>query len=136
MDNIESGIQTFYFKNKQIKIKVIDNEPCFHLEDVCRILEIEKTEKAKERLLDKQGIYDVITFTLTGYKETNFISETSLYRLIFKSRRLENIEFAVWVMSEVLPVFIRNKVAKKLIKDLEKLRDEDLEELRERNSLK
>lgn len=136
MDNIESGIQTFYFKNKQIKIKVIDNEPCFHLEDVCRILEIEKTEKAKERLLDKQGIYDVITFTLTGYKETNFISETSLYRLIFKSRRLENIEFAVWVMSEVLPVFIRNKVAKKLIKDLEKLRDEDLEELKERNNLK
>lgn len=136
MENTKSGIRTFYFKNKQIKIKVIDNEPCFHLEDVCRILEIEKTEKAKERLLDKQGIYDVITFTLTGYKETNFISETSLYRLIFKSRRLENIEFAVWVMSEVLPVFIRNKVAKKLIKDLEKLRDEDLEELRERNSLK
>ena len=131
-----NGIRTFYFKNKQIKIKVIDNEPCFHLEDVCRILEIEKTEKAKERLLDKQGIYDVITFTLTGYKETNFISENNLYRLIFKSRRLENIKFAVWVMSEVLPVFIRNKVAKKLIKDLEKLRDEDLEELRERNSLK
>lgn len=129
MENTKSGIRTFYFKNKQIKIKVIDNEPCFHLEDVCRILEIEKTEKAKERLLDKQGIYDVITFTLTGYKKTNFISETSLYRLIFKSRRLENIEFAVWVMSEVLPVFIRNKVAKKLIKDLEKLRDEDLENL-------
>lgn len=136
MDNTKSGIRTFYFKNKQIKIKVIDNEPCFHLEDVCRILEIEKPEKAKERLLDKQGIYDVITFTPTGYKETNFISETNLYRLIFKSRRLENIKFAVWVMSEVLPVFIRNKVAKKLIKDLEKLRDEDLEELRERNNRK
>ncbi|MCT7737144.1 MAG: BRO family protein [Lactobacillus iners] len=136
MKNIENGIQTFYFENKQIKIKVIDNEPCFHLEDVCRILEIEKPEKAKERLLDKQGIYDVITFTLTGYKETNFISETNLYRLIFKLHRRENIEFAVWITSEVLPIFIRDKVAKKLIKDIEELRTNDLEKLRERNSFK
>lgn len=133
MENTKSGIRTFYFKNKQIKIKVIDNEPCFHLEDVCRILEIEKTEKAKERLLDKQGIYDVITFTLTGYKETNFISETNLYRLIFKLHRRENIEFAVWVTSEVLPVFIQKKVVKKLIKNLKELRDEDLEKLIERS---
>lgn len=129
MENTKSGIRTFYFKNKQIKIKVIDNEPCFHLEDVCRILEIEKPEKAKERLLDKQGIYDVITFTLTGYKETNFISETNLYRLIFKLHRRENIEFAVWITSEVLPIFIRDKVAKKIIKELEELRDKDLENL-------
>lgn len=136
MENTKSGIRTFYFKNKQIKIKVIDNEPCFHLEDVCRILEIEKTEKAKERLLDKQGIYDVITFTPTGYTETNFISETNLYRLIFKLHRRENIEFAVWVTSEVLPVFIQKKVVKKLIKNLKELRDEDLEKLIERNSLK
>lgn len=136
MENTKSGIRTFYFKNKQIKIKVIDNEPCFHLEDVCRILEIEKPEKAKERLLDKQGIYDVMTFTLTGYTETNFISETNLYRLIFKLHRRENIEFAVWVTSEVLPVFIQKKVVKKLIKNLKELRDEDLEKLIERNNFK
>lgn len=136
MENIKTGIQTFYFKNKKIKIKMIDNEPCFNLEDVCRILEIEKPEKAKKRLLDKQGIYDVITFTLTGYKETNFISETSLYKLIFKLHRRENIEFAVWMTSEVLPIFTRNKIAKKLIKDIEDLRTNDLEKLRERNTLK
>ena len=129
MENTKSGIRTFYFKNKQIKIKVIDNEPCFHLEDVCRILEIEKPEKAKERLLDKQGIYDVITFTLTGYKETNFISETNLYTLISHSRKLANIDFVIWLASEVLPIFIKNKVIKKLIKDLEELVAKDLENL-------
>lgn len=128
MKKLESIIPTFHFKNNKIKIKAINNEPYFSLEDVCEILEIEKPEKAKERLLDKQGIYDVITFTLTGYKETNFISETNLYRLIFKLHRRENIEFAVWITSEVLPIFIKNKVIKKLINDLE--------ELRERNSLK
>ncbi len=113
MENTKSGIRTFYFKNKQIKIKVIDNEPCFHLEDVCRILEIEKTEKAKERLLDKQGIYDVITFTPTGYKETNFISKPNLNKLISHSRKLANIDFVIWLASEVLPIFIKNKVIKK-----------------------
>lgn len=129
-------IQTFYFKNKEIKIKVIDNEPCFNLEDVCKILDIKDPWKAKERLLDKQGIYDVMTFTLTGYTETNFISETNLYRLIFKSHRRENIEFAVWMTSEVLPIFIRNKVANEIINDLEEIRNKDFEKLRERNSLK
>lgn len=133
MENIESGIQTFHFKNNEIKIKVIDNEPCFHLEDVCKILEIKNPRRAMERLLDKQGIYDVMTFTLTGYTETNFISETNLYRLIFKLHRRENIEFAVWVTSEVLPVFIQKKVVKKLIKNLKELRDEDLEKLIERS---
>lgn len=132
MENTKSGIRTFYFKNKQIKIKVIDNEPCFHLEDVCRILEIEKKEKAKERLLDKQGIYDVITFTLTGYKETNFISKPNLYKLISHSHRREKTEFAFWLTAEVFPIFIRNKVAKKIIKELEGLRTKDLEKLMER----
>lgn len=135
MDNIESGIQTFHFKNNEIKIKAIDNKPYFHLEDVCEILKIKDTKRAKTRL-DEQDVCDVTTFTLTGYKKTSFISETNLYRLIFKSNILENIEFAVWITSEVLPIFIRDKVAKELIKNIEVLRTNDLEELRERNSLK
>lgn len=128
MENTKSGIRTFYFKNKQIKIKVIDNEPYFHLEDVCKILGMENPWGVKEKLLDKQGIYDVITFTPTGYKETNFISENNLYRLIFKSCKPEAEKFAKWATYEVLPIFIQNYVIKKLIKDLE--------ELRERNNFK
>ncbi|EGC81068.1 BRO-N domain-containing protein [Lactobacillus iners] len=135
MDNIESGIQTFYFEHNRIQMMAIGSDPYFNLEDVCEILKIKDTKRAKARL-DEQGVCDAMTLTSSGFQKKDFISETNLYRLIFKSRRLENIKFAVWVMSEVLPVFIRNKVAKKLIKDLEKLRDEDLEELRERNSLK
>lgn len=135
MDNIESGIQTFYFEHNRIQMMAIGSDPYFSLEDVCEILKIKDTKRAKTRL-DEQGVCDAMTFTSSGFQKKDFISETNLYRLIFKSHRLENIKFAVWVMSEVLPVFIRNKVAKKLIKDLEKLRDEDLEELRERNSLK
>lgn len=135
MDNIESGIQTFYFEHNRIQMMAIGSDPYFSLEDVCEILKIKDTKRAKTRL-DEQGVCDAMTLTSSGFQKKDFISETNLYRLIFKSHRLENIKFAVWVMSEVLPVFIRNKVAKKLIKDLEKLRTNDLEELRERNSLK
>lgn len=135
MDNIESGIQTFYFEHNRIQMMAIGSDPYFNLEDVCEILKIKDTKRAKARL-DEQGVCDAMTFTSSGFQKKDFISETNLYRLIFKSHRLENIKFAVWMTSEVLPIFTRNKIAKELIKDIEVLRTNDLEKLRERNSLK
>lgn len=135
MDNIESGIQTFYFEHNRIQMMAIGSDPYFSLEDVCEILKIKDTKRAKTRL-DEQGVCDAMTLTSSGFQKKDFISETNLYRLIFKSHRLENIKFAVWMTSEVLPIFTRNKIAKELIKDIEVLRTNDLEKLRERNSLK
>lgn len=135
MDNIESGIQTFYFEHNRIQMMAIGSDPYFSLEDVCEILKIKDTKRAKTRL-DEQGVCDAMTFTSSGFQKKDFISETNLYRLIFKSHRLENIKFAVWMTSEVLPIFTRNKIAKELIRDIEALRTNDLEKLRERNSLK
>ncbi|PNH16976.1 BRO-N domain-containing protein [Lactobacillus iners] len=135
MENIESGVQTLYFEYNRIQMIAIGSSPYFNLEDVCEILKIKDTKRAKARL-DEQGVCDVMTFTPSGFQKKDFISETNLYRLIFKSHRLENIKFAVWMTSEVLPIFTRNKVIKKLIRDLEELRTNDLEKLKERNSLK
>lgn len=135
MDNIESGIQTFYFEHNRIQMMAIGSDPYFSLEDVCEILKIKDTKRAKTRL-DEQGVCDAMTLTSSGFQKKDFISETNLYRLIFKSHRLENIKFAVWMTSEVLPIFTRNKIAKELIKNIEVLRTNDLEKLRERNSLK
>lgn len=128
MENIENGILTLLFKNNKIKIKAINNEPYFSLEDVCEILEIEKPEKAKEKLLDEQGVWSAIVYTPGSFKKKDFISESNLYTLISHSRKLANIDFVIWLASEVLPIFIQNYVIKKLIKDLE--------ELRERNNFK
>lgn len=132
MKKLESIIPTFHFKNNKIKIKAINNEPYFCLEDVCEILEIEKPEKTKEKLLDEQGVWSAIFYTSGSFKKKDFISESNLYKLILQSHRLENIKFAVWITSEVLPIFIRNKVAKKIIKELEGLRTKDLEKLMKR----
>lgn len=135
MDNIESGIQTFYFEHNRIQMMAIGSDPYFSLEDVCEILKIKDTKRAKTRL-DEQGVCDAMTLTSSGFQKKDFISETNLYRLIFKSHRLENIKFAVWMTSEVLPIFTRNKIAKELIKNIEVLRTNDLEKLRERNNFK
>lgn len=48
MKKIESIIPTFHFKNNKIKIKAINNEPYFSLEDVCEILEIENQRKLRK----------------------------------------------------------------------------------------
>ncbi|MDK8133998.1 BRO family protein [Lactobacillus iners] len=131
----KNDIQIFNFGNNEVRTKAINNEPYFSLEDVCEILEIEKIEKAKERL-DEQGVLSLIAYTPFGLRKNDFISEPNLYTLISHSRKLANIDFVIWLASEVLPIFIRDKVAKKIIKELEKTRDKDLEELRERNSFK
>lgn len=125
-----NGIHTLRFENNKIKIRVINSDLYFSLEDVCKILNIKSIRRAKAKL-DQQGIR--IVFDIMP---KDFISETNLYRLIFKSHRLENIKFAVWMTSEVLPIFTRNKIAKELIKNIEVLRTNDLEKLRERNNFK
>ena len=127
MDNIESGIQTFYFEHNRIQMMAIGSDPYFSLEDVCEILKIKDTKRAKTRL-DEQGVCDAMTLTSSGFQKKDFISETNLYRLIFKSCKPEAEKFAKWATYEVLPIFIQNYVIKKLIKDLE--------ELRERNNFK
>ena len=135
MENIENGILTLLFENNEVKIRTINSEPYFDLENVCEILEIENPRRAKERL-DEQGVYFLFDYWSSKSQRKDFISESNLYKLILQSHRLENIDFVVWLASEVLPIFIRNKVAKKIIKELEGLRTKDLEELKERNNLK
>lgn len=117
MENIESGVQTLYFEYNRIQMIAIGSSPYFNLEDVCEILKIKDTKRAKARL-DEQGVCDVMTFTPSGIQKMYFISKLNLNKLISHSHRREKTEFAVWVTSEVLPVFTRDK----MIKNLEELR--------------
>lgn len=88
-----------------------------------------KPEKAKEKLLDEQGVWSAIVYTSGSFKKKDFISEPNLYTLISHSRKLANIDFVIWLASEVLLIFTRDKVTKKIIKELEETRDKDLENL-------
>lgn len=103
------------FKNKdfgEVRTSIINDEPYFNLNDVCRILDIRNPSDAKSRLR-KDGVGTTEVGVVTGtksdgsdaiqYVKANFINESNLYKLIFQSRKPEAERFADWVTSEVLP---------------------------------
>lgn len=95
-------ISTFNFKSHQVRIETINNEPYFALKDVCLALAIQVA--SPERFsLDPQGVTLNVIPTTSGNQELTFINEPNLYRIIFKSRKAEAVEFQNWVFEEVLP---------------------------------
>lgn len=86
----------------QVRTSIIDDEPYFSLNDVCRILEIKNSRQAKTRLNDK-GVITNDILTNGGIQKADFINESNLYKLVFQSRKPEAERFADWVTSEVLP---------------------------------
>lgn len=86
----------------QVRTSVIDDEPYFSLNDVCRILDIKNSRQAKTRLSDK-GVITNDILTNGGTQKADFINESNLYKLVFQSRKPEAERFADWVTSEVLP---------------------------------
>ena len=94
------------FKNNEfgeVRTSIINGEPYFSLNDVCRVLDIKNPRDAKSRLnLDGVGSTDGVD-SLGRRTDVTMISEANLYKLVFQSRKPEAERFADWVTSEVLP---------------------------------
>lgn len=87
----------------QVRTSVINDEPYFSLNDVCRILEIKNPRDAKSRLnLDGVGTTDGVD-SIGRRTDVTMINESNLYKLVFQSRKPEAERFGDWVTSEVLP---------------------------------
>ena len=87
----------------EVRTTVIDDEPYFSLNDVCRILEIKNPRDAKSRL-NLDGVGSTYGVDSLGRRtDVTMINESNLYKLIFQSRKPEAERFADWVTSEVLP---------------------------------
>ncbi len=130
-------LRLFQFEEQNVRTLVIDDEPYFVGKDVAEILGYAKPRNAISVHVDDEDKKDApIQGPLGGVQTMTMVNESGLYSLILSSKLPTAKKFKRWVTSEVLPVFIRNKVAKELIKDLENLREKDLEELKERNNLK
>ena len=93
------------FKNNEfgeVRTSIINGEPYFSLNDVCRILEIKNSRQAKTRLNSK-GVISNDILTNGGVQKADFINESNLYKLAFQSRKPQAERFTDWVTSEVLP---------------------------------
>ena len=114
------------FKNNEfgeVRTKVINNEPYFSLNDVCRILEIANPRNVKARL-NGDGVHTMDGVDSLGRKaDVTMINESNLYKLIFQSRKAEAERFADWVTSEVLPsirkhgAYMSSEVIEKTLSD-------------------
>ena len=83
-----------------------DGEPLFCLADVCRALEIDRTDNVAKQVCDefelpllKRGSFD----SGFGIKEMMMITEQQMYFVMSSSRKPNAKPFRMWVNTEVLP---------------------------------
>ena len=112
------------FENKEfgkIRVDLVDNEPYFNLNDICKILGIGNSSDVKKRL-EQDGVDTIEVIDNLGRKQkSNFINESNLYKCIFQSKKKSAIKFTSWVTKEVLPS-IRKYGEYKLKKEIESLK--------------
>lgn len=95
-------LELFRFEENEVRVKKIEDEIYFNLNDVCKILDIANPRNVVNRLSQK-GVCTTDTLTKGGVQQATFINESNLYKVIFQSRKPNADKFTDWVTSEVLP---------------------------------
>lgn len=91
------------FQNEQfgdVRVVERDGEPWFVAADVCRALEIDRTQT---RRLDEDEKSLCSTQTPGGQQEMTIVNEPGLYTLVLGSRKPEAKTFRRWITHEVIP---------------------------------
>ena len=97
------------FKGNKIEIIEYNNQVLFNPYDVANILDIKNIRDSLKNFNTKQLIK--LTNSDVGFSDIRklnnrgeiFLTESGLYKLIFKSNKPKAEEFANWVTDEVLP---------------------------------
>lgn len=106
------------FENKDIEVLVLDEQILFNPYDVAECLDM--TDSAVRMAISKMNEKQVKTVRNADVKDVdirklnnrgeNFLTESGLYKLIFKSHKEEAERFQDWVTDEVLPTLRRSGV--------------------------
>ena len=98
-----SQLLPFQFHGKEIRVLVFDDgHEEWVARDVCEVLGLVKVDRALARLkAEEKGTHPMST--LGGVQPMSTVTESGLYRLIFRSDKPEAKQFQAWVFEEVLP---------------------------------
>lgn len=96
-------IQLFNFKDRQIRVVIIDNDPWFVAKDVCESLNIVWVGKKTLNSLPNSWIRVGSFPTPQGNQDLVIISEAGMYKFAFRSNKEEAEEFTNFVAGDVLP---------------------------------
>lgn len=100
-------LQVFSFESKEVRFVGTGDKPEWIGQDVCYCLELMNVSQALDSLdEDEKGI--TIVDTPGGQQEMLTVTESGLYRLIFKSRKPAAKRFKRWVFHDVLPSIRKN----------------------------
>ena len=84
----------------QVRTITRDGEPWFVAADVCRALEIDRTQ-IRRLDEDEKGVYSMQT--PGGAQKVTIVNEPGLYSLVLGSRKPEAKAFKRWITHEVIP---------------------------------
>ena len=93
----------------KVRLQMIENSPWFCGKDVCDVLGYTNHKKAIKDHCRENGVTKCyLTDSIGRERETNFINEGNLYRLITRSKLPKAQEFEEWIFDEVLPSIRKN----------------------------
>ena len=92
-----------------VRVVTLDGEPWFVAADVCRALELERTNRALSRLDDDEKGAHLVS-TPGGRQMMSIVSESGLYALVLGSRKPEAKAFKRWITHEVIPAIRKRGV--------------------------
>lgn len=93
---------TYTFRDNNVRIEMVNNEPWFVAKDVCEVLDIKNSRDAVSRL-DEDEKASVGISDGSQIRNMSVVNESGLYQLVFSSNKQEAKEFRKWVTAEVLP---------------------------------
>lgn len=95
-------LAVFDFNGNEVRTVLIDGEPWFVAQDVCKVLEIANSRDATQDLeSDEKSV--VTTDTSSQNRDMTIVSESGLYEIVFKSRKPQAKAFRKWLRKEVIP---------------------------------
>jgi prophage antirepressor-like protein len=98
-----NGLQVFDFEENAVRMMVLDGEPWWVANDVCRVVGLSNVSQAVSRLDDDQKDNRILNDVVGREKRMVIVNETGLYELVFRSDKPEAKRFRKWVTKEVLP---------------------------------
>lgn len=110
MSEFKQLANPFIFSKHDVRTAVNEHgEAFFCAKDVCEVLDITWSGRGNTlRSIPETWLMVAYYETIQGEKETIFINEAAVYKLVFRSNKPKAEEFANWVFSEVLPSIRKN----------------------------
>lgn len=110
MSDLTPLLNPFLFSELEVRTAVDEHgEVWFCAKDVCAVLDISWSGRGNTlKSLPETWVMVSYHETIKGERETIFINEPGVFKLIFRSNKPKAEEFANWVCEEVLPQIRKN----------------------------